>query len=249
MLALIITGSILLLILLLLSMTITAVVDYKKEAQIKVKILFFDLLKEKKVKKRKTRIKNKVNKIQSRSNPRQSNYSKPDKPIIDIETPQLPAKKPKEIKKDIPDIDFALIKLIYLSLAQPFKRLISKVRITELKYESIVGGSDAAMTAISFGLHNAAVYGALAWLKTISNVKTERINIEADFMREESDFTLHCKIRVRAGTVLLCVLAFMMKAAKIKAYENGNGHSNGNGKHAPQPRKANLGKSIRIIMD
>jgi len=228
-----ILGGIALLIGIFLLLPIVFVVDYRKEAEIKIRLLFFNLLKEKKPKKTKTKTyKQKPAKIQ----PAQTSAT----PQTSSKAPQKPPKKQKAIKKNIPDIDIALIKVIYNSLAHPLKRLIRKIRITELRLNSIVGGGDAAKAALNFGLQNAAVYSAIAWLKSISYVKTERINIEADFMREESEFTLHCRVKIKTGTVLICLLVFALKMVRIKAAENGN--------HA-KPRKANLGKSIRIIMD
>jgi hypothetical protein len=237
--ALIITGSVLLLIGIILSLSVVFVIDYRKEAEIKIRLLFFDLLKEKKPKHKRKGTRHAPVKSDKPAQPAQFTHA-PEPPFPQPKPPK-PAKKQKEIRKNIPDIDMALIKMVYAGLAHPLKRLIKRIRITELRLSSIVGGGDAAKVAINFGLQNAAVYGTLAWLKSISGVKTERINIEADFMREESEFTLHCKVRIKIGTVLMCVLAFMFKMARLKAAENDN--------HVPKPRKTNLGKSIRIIMD
>jgi hypothetical protein len=160
-----------------------------------------------------------------------------------ITTPPNVQKK-KEFKKDIPDLDIKTVKMLLGSLAHPFKQLIRKIKISELNIESIVGGSDAAMAALNFGLQNGAIYSALAWLDSIANLKVERVHIQPDFMREDSVFKLHCKVKIKIGTVIACALAFMVKYAKYKEY-NGKPPK----KEYSPPRSGGVGKTIRIVMD
>jgi len=240
MIALIIIGAVVLLIAVLMSLPIVFVIDYKKEAEIKIRLLFFDLFKEKEPKKRKS----KRIKKQKPAKPaeRRGDYQSPVTPAPSPSQPPkttTPPPKKKKLEKNIPDLDINLIKMLIDSVAHPVKKLIKKIKITELNIDSTVGGSDAAKAAINFGLQNAAIYAAIAWLKTVSNVKTERISIQPDFMREDSEFSLHCKIKIKTGTVIVCALAFMFKIMKLKANEG-----------APQTsRRGGVGKTIRIVMD
>jgi len=240
MIALIIIGAVLLLVIVLMSLPIVFVIDYKKEAEIKIRLLFFDLFKEKEPKKRKQKRtkKQKPVKKQPPVKPQPTQASVPPQPSQPPKTTTPPPKK-KKLEKNIPDLDINLIKMLVDSVAHPVKKLIRKIKITEFYIDSIVGGSDAAKAAINFGLQNAAVYAAIAWLKTVSNVKVEKINIQPDFMREDSEFTLHCKIKIKTGTVIVCALAFMFKIMKLKANE-GVPHT---------PRRGGVGKTIRIVMD
>jgi hypothetical protein len=215
MLALIIIGAIILLISFIMLLPIVFVVDYEKEAEIKVRLLFFDLLKEKKPKKQKPPKKTKTK--QKSAKKTQITAQTAPTPSQTRTTAQKPAKKRKKTKKNIPEIDIKLIRIIIDSFAHPFKRLVKKIKITELQIDSIVGGSDAAKAAINYGIQNAALYTTLEWLKAVSTVKTERISIQADFMREDSVFVLHCKVKLKIGTVVLCGLIFLFKFLKHKS--------------------------------
>ncbi|MCL2078086.1 MAG: DUF2953 domain-containing protein [Oscillospiraceae bacterium] len=232
MIALIIIGAIILLVALILSLPLIFVVDYQKQAEIKIRLLFFDLLKEKKEKKKKSKrgdggspqsvqhtekpdVAKTTKSVQKQSGePPRAKFNQTAKT-----NEKIKPEKPKKAKKNIPDIDFALIKMIVNSFARQLKKLMKKIKITELYINSIVGGSDAARAALNYGLQSAAIHSALAWLKSISSVRVEQINIQPDFMREDSDFFLHFKARIKIGTVILCALAFLIKLLKHKVKE------------------------------
>ncbi|MDR2559696.1 MAG: DUF2953 domain-containing protein [Oscillospiraceae bacterium] len=238
MIALIILGAVLLLIAVLMSLPLVFVIDYEKEAEIKIRLLFFNLFEEKEPKKQKRR-KRAKKKLVKYKKAKAAHMQRTN----DITTAPN-AKKEKSIVKDIPDLDIKMLKMLIGGMAHPIKRLIRKIKITELSINSVVGGSDAAKTAINYGLQNAAVHSAVAWVGSISNVKVENINIQADFMREDSKLALHCKVKIKSGTVLICLLAFMFRIASL------NGNGNGNHKKPQyQSRSGGIGKTIRIVMD
>jgi hypothetical protein len=229
MIALIIIGAVVLIIAVLLSLPLVFEIDYEKEAEIKMRLLFFNLFKEKEP--RRTRVKKKLHKYKKAkaAHVRRAAEAAPD------------VKKEKSIKKDIPDLDIKMLKMLVGGMAHPIKRLIKKIKITELNIDSVVGGSDAAAAALNYGMQNAAIYSGVAWLDTVSNLKVERINIQADFCREDSEFAFHCKVKIKSGTVLVCLLAFMLKIVKL----NGNGSSH----DRRAQRRGGVGKTIRIVME
>jgi len=246
MIALIITGAVLLLIAVIMSLPLVFIIDYQKEAEIKIRLLFFDLFtdKEKKKKKLKKIKKRAVKAVKSKKTQPAQTAAQPQKPLQNTVKTEAAQKSKKGIRKNIPEIDIKLIRMMFDSLSHPFKRLIKKVKITELRIDSIVGGSDAAMAAINFGLQNTAIYGTIAWLKAVSSLKVEHINIQPDFLREESELKLHCKVKTKIGTVAVCGLIFLMKIIRHKAAETAKPperpHSTG---------KANLSKRIHIVLD
>ncbi|MCL1824115.1 MAG: hypothetical protein FWG44_07925 [Oscillospiraceae bacterium] len=231
MIALIIIGAVVFLTAVIMNLPIVFIVDFQKEARIKVRLLLFDLFKEKpekkkRVKKKKIKKQKKPEKSVMKSVPVKTDISEqPQKSISETKVkskpikPAKPAKPNKSISKNIPDIDMKLIKMLIDSVAHPFKRLIKKIKITELRIDSIVGGEDAAKAAMNYGLQNAAVYSGLEWLKTISRVKIQYVNIQADFIREDSVFDLHFKISIKIGTILVCGLMFLLKIMKLKSAE------------------------------
>jgi hypothetical protein len=242
-----IAGGITLLIVILLSLPVVFEINYKKQAEIKIRLLFFDLLTEKrlnrkkKIKKRiKKRVKKRIAKVSSTTEPA---YNQPSQPPPQTQQTTLKPPKKKKLNKNIPDLDINLIKMLISSMAHPFRKLIKKIKITELRIDSIAGGSDAAKAALNYGAQNAVIHGTIAWLKEISSVKVERINIQPDFMREDSEFTLHCKVRIKIGTVIVCGLAFIFKFIALNSNGNGNEH------YTKKPQRAGVGKTIRIVMD
>lgn len=254
MIALIIIGAVVLLIAVLLSLPLVFVIDYEKEAEIKMRLLFFNLFKEKEPskQKRRKRVKKKLNKYRKfakrRDDPAWSSDNTGPAKLSGTPhrvSPTSAPKKEKSLTKNIPDLDIKMLKMLVESVKHPIKKLIKKIKITELNINSTVGGDDAAKVAINFGLQNAAIHSAVAWLDSIANVKVEKINIQADFMNEVSDFAIHCKVKIKTGTVLVCLLAFMLKIAKLNA---GGGENQKQNRATPR-RSGGVGKTIRIVLD
>jgi len=223
MIALIIIGLVVLVFAVILLLPIVFVIDYENQAAIKVRLLFFDIFSEKKAEKRKVKHNAAQTKKKSAANKSASpvKLNQPQKAEKTGESPNTTLKTKKKsgkgIEKNVPAIDMKLIRIMVDSAAHPLKRLIKKIKITELYIDSIAGGGDAAKAALNYGVQNAAVYSAVAWLESVSTVNIERINIQADFMREDSVFLLHFKVKIKIGTVILCALIFFIKFIRIKA--------------------------------
>ncbi len=90
-----------------------------------------------------------------------------------------------------------------LGKAKPhIKRLFKKIRVTGVYADITVGGSDAAKTAISYGVHCAAVDGLAAFLDGMITFKAEEINIRADFELEKSVYYAKATVKLRLSTLL-----------------------------------------------
>lgn len=115
-------------------------------------------------------------------------------------------KKSSEGEDEKPKADLNLI-VSCINAAKPFvKRVFKRIRIYDVFAEIVVGGSDAAKTAISYGIHCAAVYGAVRFLKNTVNFKAKKIDIKADFDLEKTDYYFYCKLKLRLSTLLYCLL-------------------------------------------
>lgn len=91
--------------------------------------------------------------------------------------------------------------------AKPYvKRIFKKIRIYDVFAEIIVGGEDAAKTAISYGIHCAAVYGFSEFLKNTVHFKEKKITVKADFDNPKTDYYIYAKIKLRLSTLLYCVI-------------------------------------------
>ena len=113
---------------------------------------------------------------------------------------QNPIPKPKQNPLAGADgkIDYlALIKRV----APPLREMLRKIYVTDLYIDSVVGGSDAAVIAITYGLQSAAINGTLAALGEYISIDAKEVHIEADFSGNArtngTDFFAHCKVRAR----------------------------------------------------
>lgn len=116
------------------------------------------------------------------------------------------AQKRNSEESEKPKTDLKLI-VSCVNAAKPYvKRVFKKIRIYDVFAEIVVGGSDAASTAISYGVHCAAVHGAVCFLKNNASFKAKKIDIKADFDLEKTDYYLYCRVKLRLSTLLFCLL-------------------------------------------
>lgn len=109
-------------------------------------------------------------------------------------------------KKDKPKPDPDLI-INCVNAAKPYaKKLFKKIRIYDVFAEIVVGGDDAAKTALSYGVHCAAVNGFIAFLKNNVSFKAKKIDIKADFDLEKTDYYIYGKVKLRLVTLLSCLI-------------------------------------------
>lgn len=109
-------------------------------------------------------------------------------------------------KKNKPKPDLDMI-LSCVRAAKPYaKKLFKKIRIYDVFAEIVVGGDDAAKTALSYGVHCAAVNGFIAFLKNNVSFKAKKIDIKADFDLEKTDYYIYGKIKLRLSTLLSCLI-------------------------------------------
>lgn len=94
-----------------------------------------------------------------------------------------------------------------IKAAKPYvKRLFKKIRFYDIFSEIVVGGDDAAKTAIAYGVHCAAVYGLVIFLKNTVSFKEKKIDIKANFDLEKTDYYFYGKVKLRLSTLLYCAV-------------------------------------------
>ena len=118
---------------------------------------------------------------------------------VNISDKAIPKKgKPK------PDLDMIIN---CVNAAKPHvKKLFKKIRIYDVFAEIVVGGDDAAKTALSYGTHCAAINGFIAFLKNNVSFTAKKIDIKADFELEKTDYYIYGKVKVRLSTLLSCLI-------------------------------------------
>ncbi len=92
------------------------------------------------------------------------------------------------------------------SLLKRLKKQLGHIAVRRLCLNIRVASSDAAQTAVEYGAVCSAVYPALSFLDSVTDIKMKRINILSDFNSEKSDFSFSVIIRIKI--IFLIILAF-----------------------------------------
>lgn len=92
------------------------------------------------------------------------------------------------------------------SLLKRLKKQLGHIAVRRLCLNIRVASSDAAQTAVEYGAVCSAVYPALSFLDSVTDIKIKRINIFSDFNSEKSDFSFSVIIRIKI--IFLIILAF-----------------------------------------
>lgn len=107
------------------------------------------------------------------------------------------------------------VKQLISSASKPVKRLISHIRVSNFYLFITASGEDAAQAAMNYGKINWLVHTALAVLYNTVKLNVKKIDITADFTSGKTEYELSCKVKLRLGTAIGCVLWFLFRAAKL----------------------------------
>jgi hypothetical protein len=210
--------------------SVVAKIEYNGEFSVKVKFMLFTVFdtnkpnKPRRKKRRKKMLRKAKKRLKSRHGSDESKKpeeSKDKQTLVEKVGEQSglaqivdDAKKAKAHKQSAANFDFDMFKLIYDSAKLPVKHMVSRVRVSGLQLECIVGGSDAFKTAMSYGVQSALLSGGLAWLDTILKLKTKKFSVTADFDKEKTEIYLKCKSKLRLGTAVACIIRYTLNSAK-----------------------------------
>lgn len=107
------------------------------------------------------------------------------------------------------------VKQLILSASKPVKRLIGHIRVSNFYLFITASGEDAAQAAMNYGKINWLVHTALAGLYNTVKLNVKKIDITADFTSGKTEYELSCKVKLRLGTAIGCVLWFLFRTAKL----------------------------------
>lgn len=107
------------------------------------------------------------------------------------------------------------IKQLISSASKPVKRLIGHIRVSNFYLFITASGEDAAQAAMNYGKINWLVHTALAVLYNTVKLNVKKIDITADFTSGKTEYELSCKVKLRLGTAIGCVLWFLFRTAKL----------------------------------
>ena len=271
-------GAVLLLcIVLIITTSVTAKIKYDGEAEIKIKYLFFTIVrspesssqirkkKRKKKKEEKKRLKELKKREKLRRKNRRAAHLKTNKKVppskVDPDgditfsseksSSQNEGENAQKVKAQVKSsenirgskakankkakVDFQTAMRIFNSAKPHIKKLFKKIRLTDVLVDIMVGGDDAAKTAISYGVHCSAIYGLIEFLKRNITFKSERITIKADFDLPKTDYYASATLKLRLSTLLGCLLWGFL--AVTKEINNANPQADKQHKVKNQPMK------------
>ncbi len=107
------------------------------------------------------------------------------------------------------------VKQLILSASKPVKRLIGHIRVSNFYLFITASGEDAAQAAMNYGKINWLVHTALAVLYNTVKLDVKKIDITADFTSGKTEYELSCKVKLRLGTAIGCVLWLLFRTAKL----------------------------------
>lgn len=91
-------------------------------------------------------------------------------------------------------------------------RLRRKVRVDRLELDLIVGGTDAAATALSYGRINAILGTLLPLLEDLVTIRDRQIRTAVDFTREEDLIRLLAAFSITLGQLVSIALRLVFRA-------------------------------------
>lgn len=167
-----------------------------KEFDCFVKILFFKikLLPSSggKINKKKSRVKKNINKNAN---------NKDDKKDA--------LKNNKKHKKGFIEI-LKNVKIYIEALPKFLKKLLRGVKIKNLSVVWCISTDDACETALQYARCCGCFYNLFRIVKSICNVKVDKIRIFPDFINENSYCVVFLRLQISIGRLLICVLGYLV---------------------------------------
>ncbi len=93
----------------------------------------------------------------------------------------------------------------FFATPAPLKKLFSSITLV-LETDFLIGGEDAADTAILYGRIQLALQNALANLGKYIHVKRKNMRIACDFVADESRWNVRAEVKLRIGTAVAAAL-------------------------------------------
>ncbi len=119
------------------------------------------------------------------------------------------------VKKLFDENDFpTFIKIMLDFLKTVFSQLkfiVRHIKVKKLSVDIIVASTDAAVTAISYGVVCTAFYNALKFAETLTKIKIKKINISSDFEKAKSSLGFGAEISISPLFLLISAVVVMKK--------------------------------------
>ena len=83
-----------------------------------------------------------------------------------------------------------------------FKKLLKKIRFTNITADVTVGKEDAYEAALWYGKVQGIIFGSVGWLSCIFTVKLKKIDVHCRFNEKITDGEIFLKVKVRPSTII-----------------------------------------------
>ena len=202
----IIAASIVLFFALLLAGRVSVFFDYNNSLALKIKYLCFTVVKLPKKKPKKPK------------KTKEKKDKKAEKAKADKESEKDGKKKKFDIKSLTFDDYIDLLKMALSGVGKPLKKLFKSIKFSHMRINIVVGGSDAAKTAIKFGAINFAAGNALGLIDSFFTLKPlDDMNITADFQSEKTLYDIYFEVRLTLFAALAA--GFRLIGAFLKLFK------------------------------
>lgn len=83
-----------------------------------------------------------------------------------------------------------------------FKKVLKKIRFTNITADVTVGKEDAYEAAVWYGKVQGIIFGAVGWLSSIFTVRLKKIDVHCKFNEKITDGEIYLKVKVRPSTMI-----------------------------------------------
>ncbi len=130
-------------------------------------------------------------------------------------TETKPKDKENFIKKLFNENDFPVFwkKIVDFlnTIFTQLKFILRHLKINKLCTDITVASTDAATTAINYGLVCTAFYNLLKFIESIAKLKLKRINVNSDFEKTKSSFSFSAEILISPLFLLISAVVIFKK--------------------------------------
>lgn len=221
MIALTVLGAILLFFVLILSLPITLTLTYREAVALRVKLLFFPILRipggRKKRGPHSMSVK-KAKRIQKKRSEKQQKKEETAKQKRKEKAAKKKAKKEKKKKEKMTEI-LDLLRLITELIGVVAKKLLKSVRIHLKRLKVTVATEDAASTAVAYGAVTGILSTLLPLIQSVKHVtlpKEKEFSVDLDFLSDSPSMDLELSVTLRVGHILGLAISALVTYVKHK---------------------------------
>ena len=181
---------------------IRVILKYDGKLSVKLKFLIFKFNPSKKMNEKKSDNKNK---------------SGPQKEKEERQKRRTEKKRKKEEKKKkfLPDFMKNLSIENYIEIIKIiFKQFIFKIKVENFFLEAKIAGENAAEAALKYGKITASLYPITAFLDAKGFIKQAKINVDVNFLSEESEYRGETEITIRLISLIKAAISIFIYIMK-----------------------------------